>query len=138
LTVKLLKTNKDEIDNDDFWESIERKKEEINGDNVKIEISSTTHSLNKQIVRDEAISVGAYANSDISIVGYDREGGSLRGDNNDFSLKSEIESFSRNVEVAARQMFEKLTHMIQNHLVTIPPSPPSTSDVVRSLIDVDE
>lgn len=138
LTVKLLKTNKDEIDNDDFWESIEKKKKEINGDSVKIEISSTTHSLNKQIVRDEAISAGAYANSDISIVGYDREGDSLRGDNNDFSLKSEIESLSRSVEAAARQMFDKLTHMIQNDMVTIPPAQSSASDVVRSLIDVVE
>jgi len=138
LTVKLLKTNKDEIDNDDFWESIEKKKEEIDGDSVKVEISSTSHGLNKEVVRDEAVNAGAYANSDISIVGYDREGDRLRGDNNDFSLKAEIESLSRNVEAAARQMFDKLTHMIQANVVSIPPAPPSASDAVRSLIDVDE
>jgi hypothetical protein len=138
LTVKLLKTNKDEIDNDDFWESIEKKKEEINGDSVKVEISSATHSLNKEVVRGEAIHAGAYANSDISILGYDSQGDSLRGDNNDFSLKSEIESLSRNVEAAAKQMFDKFTHMIQSNIISIPPAPPSVSDAVRSLIDVDE
>ncbi len=138
LTIKLLKTNKDEIDNDDFWDSIEKKKEEINGDNFKIEISSTTHSLNKEVVKDEAINAGAYANSDISILGYDRQGGTLSGDNNDFSLKSEIEDLSRIVAVAAKQMFGKLTQMIQENTITIPPAPPSVSDVIRSFIDVDE
>jgi hypothetical protein len=138
LTVKLLKTNKDEIDNDDFWESIEKKKEEINGDSVKIEISSTTHSLNKEVVRGEAISAGAYANSDISIIGYDMQGGDLSGDNNDFSLKSEIENLSKNIEIAAKQMFSKLTNMIHDNIISIPPAPPSVSDVFKSLFNVDE
>jgi hypothetical protein len=138
LTIKLLKTNKDEIDNDDFWESIEKKKEEINGDNFKIEISSRSHSLNKEVVRDEAINAGAYANSDISILGYDRQGDTLRGDNNDFSLKAEIDDLSRNVVSAAKQMFDRLTQMIQDKMVTIPPAPPSVYNVIKSLIDVDE
>ena len=126
-----------EINNDDFWQSLKKKKEEANSESAKVEFTSLSHSLDKNSVRAEAALAGSYANSDISISGLDAQGDRLRGDNNDFTLKTEIEDLSRRLSLAALQMYNKFRELIAAGVVNLPSESPATTSKLNALNEHD-
>ena len=134
LTIKLLKTNSEEIDMDDFWQDFSDKRSAIGSETAKAEFSSPSHGMDKETVKREACMAGIHANSEIRISGFDSEGDSLRGDNNDFSLKSEIRDLPRGIEAAAIQMFNRFDHLIRSGHISLPLVAPSVAAKLKALI----
>jgi hypothetical protein len=134
LTVKLLKTN-EEIFMDDFWHNLNSKRSEMCSESAKVEFTSASEGMDASSVIQEASAAGEYANSEIKIYGLDSEGDKLFGDNADFSLKASIEGLSREIEVAAKQMFSRFEHLVRTGHISLPTIPSLVATKIKSFLD---
>ncbi|ECB5027610.1 hypothetical protein EYA28_22625, partial [Salmonella enterica subsp. enterica serovar Give] len=69
VSVKLLPTNEEEIDNDEFWESLESAGDEMGSISTSIRFSNTDSGLNHDAVLEQLTSATRLANSGINIKG---------------------------------------------------------------------
>ena len=134
LTIKLLKTN-EEIYMDDFWQDLNSKRSEMCSESAKVEFIGASEGMDAASVMQEASAAGEYANSEIKIYGFDSEGDKIFGDNADFSLKATIESLSREIEVAAKQMFNRFEHLVRTGHISLPSIPSSVATKIKSFMD---
>lgn len=120
VTIKLLPTNKEEIDNDDFWSDFGRRRDEMNSKNAKVEFANTKEGLDGDKVYEQASSASNLGNSDIKFKGYDSQGDTIRGSNEDFNLTVELEDLPKDAERAASQKYAQFKHLAHANVIALP------------------
>lgn len=131
--IKLLKTNKEDIDNDDFWAELGKRKNEMNSGNTSVRFSNAKDGLDAKCVKEQTTSAGNLGNSEINIKGHDSEGGSIKGNNDDFSLSIELISLSSNIKLAANELYKNFKRLITNGTIITPTITQGTIDKVKSI-----
>lgn len=120
VTIKLLQTNKEEIDNDDFWSDLGRRREEMNSKAAKVEFSNTKEGLDSKKVYEQASAASGLGNSEVNFKGYDRQGDTIKGSNEDFKLTVELDEISKNAKKAAFQKYATFKHLVNENVIKLP------------------
>ncbi len=133
VTIKLLPTNKEEIDNDDFWSDFGRRREEMNSKNAKVEFANASEGLDNDKVYDQASSASSLGNSEIKFKGYDAQGDTIRGSNEDFNLTVELEDLPKDAERAAREKYAQFKHLAKSNVVSMPAVAASVINKIKDI-----
>ncbi|ABS09378.1 hypothetical protein Shew185_3251 [Shewanella baltica OS185] len=133
VTIKLLPTNKEEIDNDDFWSDFGRRREEMNSKTAKVEFSNSKEGLDAEKVYEQANSASGLGNSEVNFKGYDEQGDTIRGSNEDFSLTVELDELSKNAERAASEMYAQFQNLVTENVIKLPKL---ANDVIGKIINI--
>lgn len=120
LSIKLLSTNKEEIDNDDFWSDFGRRREEMNSKAARVEFSNPKEGLNGDKVYEQASAASGLGNSEVKLKGHDEQGDTINGSNDDFSLTVELEELSRDAERAAIVKYDQFKHLVAENIIKLP------------------
>ena len=120
LSIKLLPTNKEDIDNDDFWNELNDKREKIGSNKAAVHFSNKKEGLSDNEVYEQCSSATSLGNSEINIKGQDNLGDSLAGSNEDFQLKVELVDLTKDVEKSAKPLLGAFMHLVKAGAVTAP------------------
>lgn len=135
VTIKLLPTNREEIDNDDFWAEFGRRKESINSNSARIEFSNTKEGLDSDEVYNQTNSASNMGNSDIKFKGNDREGDTISGNNDDFSLSVDVPELPKSATMAAGQKYSQFMHLAQVGVISLPQIAQETASKIKSIFN---
>lgn len=135
VTIKLLPTNREEIDNDDFWADSGRRREEMNSLSAKVEFANKKDGLDNQIVFNQARSATNLGNSEINFKGYDEQGDTISGSNDDFSLSVELDELPKNAERAAKLKYGTFCHLVQTNVIAIPQLLDEITNKIKSIFE---
>lgn len=133
VSIKLLPTNKEEIDNDDFWSDFGRRREEMNSKTAKVEFANPKEGLDNDKVYEQASSASNLGNSEVKLKGYDSEGDTIRGSNDDFSLTVEVDELPKNAERAAKIKYTQFKHLVNSQIISLPQIADDVIDKVRDI-----
>ncbi|WP_310736327.1 hypothetical protein [Pseudoalteromonas sp. SG44-5] len=120
VSIKLLPTNREEIDNDDFWSDFGRRREEMNSKAAKVEFSNPKEGLEGDKVYEQASAASGLGNSEVKLKGYDEQGDTINGSNDDFSLTVELEDLPRDAERAATVKYGQFKHLVAENVIKLP------------------
>lgn len=120
ISIKLLETNNEEIDNDDFWSSLDKSREEMNSKTVKVQYNSSEYGLKSDKVYEEINAASALGNSEIIINGKDFHGDKIRGNNNDFKLTVDIKSPTREISDLVKVKYHEFLELVSNSIIVAP------------------
>lgn len=85
VSITLLNTN-DEIDNDDFFKEIRRRKDKMGAEKTTI-VHRNSDGLNKEETLDEVRTVSGQGNARTQVIGKDQQGRDKNGNEEDFKIK---------------------------------------------------
>lgn len=108
----------DEQDNEGFFRAVQRQKDEVGSESTTIKHSSS-EGLDKEAVIGEVQAATAQGNQRVVMVGKDSSGNTLRGDNNDFQLKTTVEVSSHTPSRIAIKMFGKFLELVGDGLIQV-------------------
>lgn len=134
LTIKLLTTNNEELDNDDFWTSLDKNNTDMNSLSAKVEFTNNTASLNSEEVLSQTESASSMGNSEIRIKGMDDKGDSIIGNNDDFSLTVDVKSYTEDIEDITKIQFEEFKRLSKEKVIDIPKTKKTTLNKIINLI----
>lgn len=120
VSIKLLPTNKEDIDNDDFWSDLGRRREDMNSKSAKVDFSNPKEGLDSKKVYEQASAASNLGNSEVKFKGYDSEGDTIRGSNDDFSLTVELDELPKNAARAATIKYSQFKHLVKSQVISIP------------------
>ena len=120
VSIKLLPTNREEIDNDDFWSDLGRRREKLNSKAARVEFSNPAEGLEGDEVYEQAKSASGLGNSEVKLKGYDEHGDTITGSNDDFSLTVELEALSRDPERAAAVKYSYFKNLVTEGVIKLP------------------
>ena len=135
LSIKLLPTNKEDIDNDDFWSDFGRRREEMNSKSAKVDFSNPKEGLARDKVYEQASSASGLGNSEIKLKGHDSEGDTIRGSNDDFILTVELDDLPKNAELAANIKYSQFKHLVNAEVISLPQITAEVIDKVKDIFD---
>ncbi|MBE8607990.1 hypothetical protein [Vibrio sp. OPT10] len=134
LSIKLLPTNREEIDNDDFWATVNFGREEMGGDSTaKVEFTNRKTGLNNDQVINKTTTATALGNSTVNLAGVDEFGDSLKGNNDNFNLSIELEDISRDVKEAATTKFKLFNGLGNSGAISMPVVPGEALTAIKTL-----
>ena len=81
VSIKLLSTNEENINNDEFWSDLGQRGEGMNSKHVRVDFSNPKEGLDKDKVYEQASAASDLGNSEVKLKGYDSQGGTIRGSN---------------------------------------------------------
>ncbi len=136
LTIKLLPTNNEELDNDDFWSELEKSKEKMNSSNVVVQFNNGKDGLNAVEVKEQSKAASVMGNSHITMKGHDAQGDTLNGSNDDFSLSIELEELAENLEAAAKSLFSNFQHLANQGVITLPVVAQDVANKIRRFVEM--
>lgn len=136
VTIKLLTTNNEEIDNDAFWNTLDKSRTNMNSVSVKVEYTNTDTSLDKEEVLSQTKSASSMGNSEIRMKGIDYEGDNIIGNNDDFSLTVDIKSLTDNVENIHKIQYNEFERLSKEQVINIPTTKIGTLHKIINLIDL--
>jgi len=134
VSIKLLPTNNEDIDNDDFWNNLDQTRQNMNSKNARLEFSNS-EGLDKSEAYDQSQTASALANSSIKFSGYDDDGDSLRGNNEDFNLTVVVDELSSNSERASNTLFREFSRLVKGEVITLPLVARTTVDKLTRLFN---
>lgn len=120
LSIKLLPTNKEEIDNDDFWVGFGARREQLNSSAATAKFSNPKEGLDAEAVYSQTSAATNFGNSEIKLKGSDIYGDTLKGSNEDFSLFVEVDELPKNVELAATEKYGQFIKLVQAGVISLP------------------
>lgn len=115
----------DELDNEGFFRAVQRQKDEVGSRTTTIKHSSP-EGLEKEAVIEEVQAATVQGNQRVVMVGTDSSGNTVRGDNNDFQLKTSIEITSHKPTSIAKKMFGKFLELLGDGLIQVEAPPIGT------------
>lgn len=134
LSVKLLKTNREDIDNDEFWAEVDRRRDKMGSSRTSVDFSNRRDGLNESEVYEQCNAATALGNSEIKIQGLNSYGDKLKGNNTDFSLSVELEDLSKSVPIATPKLVGTYLELVQTGTIKKPTIIGSISSKIASLI----
>lgn len=135
LTIKLLPTNNEEIDNDDFWASLDSVGNQMNSKRTALRFANTKEGLDAAQALEQTTSATGLGNSEVKFKGYDEQGDTIKGSNDDFSLTVELDDMPKNIERAAQVKFGQFMHLVQSQVIRLPRLVDSAAEKVKSIYD---
>ncbi|MDV6342739.1 hypothetical protein R2103_13265 [Nitrosomonas sp. Is24] len=135
LSIKLLSTNNEEINNDDFWADFGKLGNNMNSKSAKVEFSNTKEGLDSDTVYTQVSSASNLGNSEIKLKGSDIEGDSINGNNEDFSLTIELDELSRDTEQAAKVKYSQFKHLSEAGIIAQPQVSQTEHDKVKAIFN---
>ena len=135
LSIKLLPTNKEQIDNDDFWASFGAKKDKMNSPTTKIEFSNPKDGLSPEAVLKETTAAVGLGNSDINLSGIDVDGDRIKGDNNDFDLSVDVDEVPKAKEEAAKMKYQTFMELAARGAISLPALGADVIEKVKTIFD---
>ncbi|WHP62148.1 hypothetical protein [Vibrio harveyi] len=134
LSIKLLPTNREEIDNDDFWSALDQGREDMGeASTAKVDFTNNTAGLNKVQVLGKTSTATALGNSSVDLKGTDEHGDSLKGNNDSFSLSIEVDELSKEVTESAKTQFKLFNSLADSGAITIPVVADAAISTVKTL-----
>ncbi|MBY7968212.1 hypothetical protein KW445_01035 [Vibrio fluvialis] len=135
LSIKLLTTNKDVIDNDEFWAELDKRKDDMGSKQAKLEFRNEKDGLDAQRVLAETKAATAMGNSEIKFKGYSQNGDRIDGDNNDFDLSMEVEELPKEPKNAAVVQFKSFMHLAATGAIKLPVLGVAVSNKIKAIAD---
>ena len=120
LTIKLLPTNNEDIDNDDFWSQLGDSKDRMGSKYVTTKFGNKKDGLEQDEVYEQSNSATELTNSAINMKGIDHSGGALKGNNENFQLAVEIDEISKNMTSATAQLYAEFLNQIKAGNISVP------------------
>lgn len=120
LSIKLLPTNDEEIDNDDFWSALGDRREDLNSNQASVRFSNPEEGLNSHAVLEQLNSATGLANSQFNLKGLNDEGDIIKGSNDDFALLCEVDDFPTDTNEAAETSYEKFSELVADGRINLP------------------
>lgn len=120
LTIKLLPTNQEEIDNDDFWKDFGHRKDSMNSSTATVRFANGKQGLVANSVVAQTAAATGLGNSSVSLQGHDDRGDRLKGINDDFSLTVEVAELPKVIQQAAVTMHNAFKSLVQNGNIGLP------------------
>ena len=136
LTIKILPTNDEDIDNDDFWNALGDCRERMGGKSyAETKFRNKADGLNQEEVYEQSSLASEHANSELKLKGKDSSGGNMRGNNDDFQLSVDIseDTKQKNIGLTAQVLFSKFLEQIRIENIVVPKSAQS---VIQKLIAI--
>lgn len=135
ITIKLLPTNNEEINNDDFWVAFVERKEQMNSNVATVRFANAKDGLDPVNVYDQASAASNLGNSEVNFKGQDVQGDSLKGNNEDFSLSVELEDFPKEITAAANEAYAQFQKLAQVNVIALPAIAENAISKVNLIID---
>jgi hypothetical protein len=120
LTIKLLRTNREDIDNDEFWDALDKTRGRMGSKKASLHFSNKSDGLDDSEVYAQCNAASELGNSEIKLNGLDPYGGTLRGNNEDFQLSLEVEELSRDVKKATPELVREFSELVDSGVVESP------------------
>jgi len=135
VSIKLLSTNREEIDNDEFWADFGRRREQMNSSTATARFANSKEGLDADAVYKQTSAASNMGNSKVKLRGYDNEGDTINGNNDDFSLSIEMEDMPKDTERAAATKYSQFKHLVHAGIISLPELTNSTLDKIKSIFD---
>lgn len=120
LSIKLLPTNREEIDNDDFWSDLGRRRDLMNSSSTRVDFSNPKAGLDSDSVLNQARSATSLGNSEVKLKGMDNQGDTIRGNNDDFSLTVDLEDLPKDTVTAANLIYKHFKTLVVSGVISLP------------------
>jgi hypothetical protein len=120
LRIKLLRTNQEDIDNDDFWRALSHSGERMDSRSTGVEFSNPRGGLESEEVFAQCDSATTLGNSTFKLRGIDTSSDRLDGNNEQFVLTVEEEGLSRDIRNATLQSVERFSELADEGVITRP------------------
>ena len=127
LTIRLLPTNNEDIDNDGFWNHLNETRSRMGSINVTTRFNNKTDGLDQEEV---------YRQTEINMRGIDHSGGTLSGDNETFQLAVEIDDISSDMKTATKQLYNAFINQISTGSISLGNVSRSTLSKLNSIINL--
>lgn len=134
LVIKLLPTNQEEINNDDFWRDLGRRKDNMNSATASVRFANGKEGLSATEVVAQTSAATGLGNSNVQLRGYDLEGDQLKGNNEDFSLTVEIGSLPKAIPKAGASLHSTFKKLAESGHIVLPALAAGVLERVRSLV----
>lgn len=135
LVIKLLPTNQEEINNDDFWKDFGRRKNEMNSATATVRFANGKDGLAKDEVVAQTSAATGLGNSAVQMRGHDSEGDKLKGNNEDFSLTVEIGALPKPISQAAATLHSTFKKLSESGHIVLPALAAGVLERVKTLVN---
>lgn len=133
LTIQLLQTNSEEIDNDDFWADLKAVNDDMNSNSVKATFSNTKDGLNNENVYTQASLASELGNSSIKLSGIDDQKLTINGSNDDFSLTSDMDELPKDIAQASSIKYKVFANLVNKNSIRLPKLANITLEKIKSI-----
>lgn len=134
LVIKLLPTNQEEINNDDFWKDLGRRKNDMNSATATVRFANGKDGLIPNEVVAQTSSATGLGNSEVKLRGHDIEGDELKGNNEDFSLTVEIGDMPKAIPKAGKVLHSTFKKLAESGHIALPALAAGILDRVKMLV----
>ena len=128
-----LSDRNDEIDNDDFFEELQKRKDAIGSKKTAIR-HNNSKGLNKEEAVSEIADATGQGNQSVKLIGIDDEGDVLRGNNEKFQIRKPLSGLSNELGKAANQLFKSYEGLVKDGLVKVPEVSQKAKMIIGSVI----
>jgi hypothetical protein len=132
--IKLLSTN-NEADNNGFFDAARKIKDEANSETTTIRHQNSQGGLSKVAVTQQVESAIGQGNSKIRLDGRDRQGNTLKGNNETFKVSSYLHEPPKTISGIARKAYEVFEHLATEGIIRIGERREDISRVIQQLSD---
>lgn len=133
VVIKLMTTNKEEIDNDDFWSDFGRRRDEMNSKSTRVEFANSKEGLDPNKTYEQASSASNLGNSEVNFKGQDIYGDTLNGNNEDFNLTIELDELPKDTVRAAEEKYRQFKKLVKTGVIALPKVASSVLDKVKEI-----
>lgn len=133
VSIKLLETNDEEINNDNFWSELGRKNEQMNSKAAKVDFTNAKEGLDNCEVLQQAKSATRLGNSEVKFKGHDSHGGSINGTNEDFNLTIELTELPRDIIKAAKFKYQEFKNLVASGTIMLPIIKSATEKKIKQI-----
>ena len=135
LTIKLLPTNHEEINNDDFWIDFSRRNEQMQSSSTTVRFVNNKDGLKADEVVAQTSAATEMGNSSVSLTGHDDQGDLIKGNNEDFTLTVEVGDLPNSIEEAGVAMHKNFLNLSRRGFIVLPALAAGILDRVRAFAD---
>lgn len=135
ILIKLLPTNKEEIDNDEFWADFGRRREQLNSNTATARFSNPKDGLDAKAVFSQTSAASHLGNSTIKFKGTDGQGDTISGNNDDFSLSVEVMDIPKSTEKAAIFQYNSFKNLVNSGVIALPLLAEETLNKIKSIFE---
>lgn len=136
---KLLKTieialsdRNDENDNDPFFDLMQKRKDDI-GSTKSVLKHSNREGLNKEVAITEIAEATAQGNQTVKLVGEDKSGDTLTGNNENFQLRKSLDNLGGSLQEMATTLYATFKSLVKDGCIDLPILSDKTRNIVKLL-----
>ncbi|MES2307342.1 MAG: hypothetical protein V4507_00630 [Verrucomicrobiota bacterium] len=134
ITASLLATN-DETDNADLFRDIRSSNDRIRSHKTTLRYENTKTGLNKAEAIDQLTVLAKQGNHSLKLIGHDKNGEKLSGNNENFKVESTIESLPHDPKEAGETLFGHFEDLKKDKIISIPSVEKSTTERIKKIWD---